>query len=197
MQFTENKIFQNFSKFLASHQQLIYYIRSIFICQELFQNFFSKFSKHSFQNSNFSDRCLFRNSLFSISNSKPFVKNFFHSFQIFSVRPPRLSATALIEYHRDSPPVNNFFHFSAFFFFARLITNAATERPTLTADRAHATTSSATLEFLFFLRGFFIIFSPFIQKARRLRGGSSPRFKQRISRTKKYNRLFCIFRFNQ
>ena len=100
----------------TSHQQLIYYIRSIFICQELFQNFFSKLLKHFFQNSNFSDRCLLRNSLFSISNSKPFVKNFFHSFQIFSVRPPCLSATALIEYHRDSPPVNNFFHFSAIFF---------------------------------------------------------------------------------
>ena len=81
-----------------------------------FSKLFSKFLKYFSQNSNFSDRHLFRNSPFSISNSKPFVKNFFHSFQIFSVRPPRLSATALIEYHRDSPPVNNFFHFSAIFF---------------------------------------------------------------------------------
>lgn len=48
-----------------------------------FSKLFSKFLKHFFQNSNFSDRRLFRNSLFSISNSKPFVKNFFHSFQIF------------------------------------------------------------------------------------------------------------------
>ena len=48
-----------------------------------FSKLFSKFLKYFSQNSNFSDRHLFRNSLFSISNSKPFVKNFFHSFQIF------------------------------------------------------------------------------------------------------------------
>ena len=143
-------------------------VDSLFIISDSFlfvNNFFKTFFevlKQIFQKSNFSDRRLFRNSLFSISNSKPFVKNFFLSFQIFSVRPPCLSATALIEYHRDYLPVNNFFHFSAIFFFVRLITNAATERPTLTADRAHATTSSTTLEFFFFLRGFFIIISPFI-----------------------------------
>ena len=95
----------------TSRWQLIHYIRFVFVCQELFQNFFRSFWSNSLKNSNFSDRCLFRNSLFSISNSKPFVKNFFHSFQIFSVRPPCLSATALIEYHRGSPPVNNFFSF--------------------------------------------------------------------------------------
>ena len=98
-------------------------IRSLFIISDSFsfvKNFFSKlfrsFLKHFYQNSNFSDRCLFRNSLFSISNSEAFVKNFFRSFQIFSVRPPRLSATALIEYHSTYAPVNNFFHFSAIFF---------------------------------------------------------------------------------
>ena len=81
-----------------------------------FSKLFSNFLKHFFQNSNFSDRHFFRNSLFSISNLLAFVKNFFHSFQIFAVRLPRLSATALIEYHRDYLPVNNFFHFSAIFF---------------------------------------------------------------------------------
>ena len=90
--------------------------QTVFHLSRTFSKLFSKFLKQFSQNSNFSDRRLFRNSLFSISNSKPFVKNFFHSFQIFSVRSPRLSATALIEYHRDSPPVNNFFHFSAIFF---------------------------------------------------------------------------------
>ena len=89
--------------------------QNYFRLSRTFSKLFSKFLKQFSQNSNFSDRCLFRNGLFSISNSKPFVKNFFHSFQIFSVRPPCLSATALIEYHRDSPPVNNFFHFSAIY----------------------------------------------------------------------------------
>ena len=42
---------------------------------------FSKFLKQFSQNSNFSDRHLFRNSLFIISNRNPFVKNFFRSFQ--------------------------------------------------------------------------------------------------------------------
>ena len=45
-----------------------------------FKTFFSKFLKQFSQNSNFSDRRLFRNSLFSISNSKPFVKDFFSFF---------------------------------------------------------------------------------------------------------------------
>ena len=97
--------------------QLIYYIRSIFVCQELFSKLFRSFLKQFSQNSNFSDRHFFRNSLFSISNSKPFVKNFFSFFSsCFSVRPPRLSATALIEYHRNYLPVNNFFQFSRKFF---------------------------------------------------------------------------------
>ena len=103
----------------TSRWQLIYYIRSIFVCQELFSKLFSKFLKHFFQNSNFSDRHLFRNSLFSISNSKPFVNNFFHSFQIFWTWLPRLSATALIEYHRDYLPVNRYFQFSWKFFWIR------------------------------------------------------------------------------
>ena len=42
---------------------------------------FSKFLNQFSQNSNFSDRRLFRNSLFIISNRNPFVKNFFRSFQ--------------------------------------------------------------------------------------------------------------------
>ena len=46
-----------------------------------FSKLFSKFLKQFSQNSNFSDRRLFRNSLFIISNRNPFVKNFFRSFQ--------------------------------------------------------------------------------------------------------------------
>ena len=106
---------QDFSELFAvlnfsSTAYLLY--QNYFRLSRTFSKLFSKFLKHFFQNSNFSDRRFFRNSLFSISNSKPFVKNFFHSFQIFSVRPPCLSATALIEYHRGSPPVNIIFHFS-------------------------------------------------------------------------------------
>ena len=46
-----------------------------------FSKLFSKFLKQFSQNSNFSDRRPFRNSLFIISNRNPFVKNFFRSFQ--------------------------------------------------------------------------------------------------------------------
>ena len=46
-----------------------------------FSKLFSKFLKQFSQNSNFSDRRLFQNSLFIISNRNPFVKNFFRSFQ--------------------------------------------------------------------------------------------------------------------
>ena len=46
-----------------------------------FSKLFSRFLKQFSQNSNFSDRRLFRNSLFIISNRNPFVKNFFRSFQ--------------------------------------------------------------------------------------------------------------------
>ena len=95
----------------------LYQIR--FCLSRTFSKLFSKFLKHFFRNSNFSDRHLFRNSLFSISNSKPFVKNFFHSFQILWTWLPCLSATALIEYHRDSPPVNIIFQFSWKFFWIR------------------------------------------------------------------------------
>ena len=42
---------------------------------------FSKFLKQFSQNSNFSDRRLFRNNLFIISNRNPFVKNFFILFK--------------------------------------------------------------------------------------------------------------------
>ena len=110
---SEHSLF-NRSVYFSLTAYLLY--QKHFHLSRTFSKLFSMFLKQFSQNSNFSDRCLFRNSLFSISNSKPFVKNFFHSFQIFSVRPPCLSATALIEYHRDSPPVNIIFQFSRKFF---------------------------------------------------------------------------------
>ena len=89
--------------------------QTVFHLSRTFSKLFSKFLKQFFQNSNFSDRCLFRNSLFIISNWNPFVKNFLFFSNRFSVRPPRLSATALIEYHSPPPPVNK--NFQVFFKF--------------------------------------------------------------------------------
>ena len=55
--------------------------QTVFHLSRTFSKLFSKFLKQIFQKSNFSDRRLFRNSLFIISNRNPFVKNFFRSFQ--------------------------------------------------------------------------------------------------------------------
>ncbi len=76
---------------------------------------FSKFLNQFSQNSNFSDRHLFRNSLFIISNRNPFVKNFFRSFQAAF----RLTAVPLSDsFNRipqHSPSCQH--KFSAFFIF--------------------------------------------------------------------------------
>ena len=71
------RTFEVLNRFSTAY--LLYQIR--FHLSRTFSKLFSKFLKQIFQNSNFSDRCLFRNSLFIISNRNPFVKNFFHSFQ--------------------------------------------------------------------------------------------------------------------
>ncbi|WP_418377274.1 hypothetical protein, partial [Agathobaculum sp.] len=55
--------------------------QTVFHLSRTFSKLFSKFLNQIFQKSNFSDRRLFRNSLFIISNRNPFVKNFFRSFQ--------------------------------------------------------------------------------------------------------------------
>ena len=49
MQSAVFKHFQNFLKFRTAFQQLIYYIRLFFICQELFQKFFRGFWSRSFK----------------------------------------------------------------------------------------------------------------------------------------------------
>ena len=49
---------------------------------------------------------------------KPVCQELFSFFSSrFSARPPRLSATALIEYHNTPPPVNNNFQFFSYFVF--------------------------------------------------------------------------------
>ena len=55
--------------------------QTVFHLSRTFSKLFSKFLKQIFQKSNFSDRRLFRNSLFIISNRNPFVKNFFVLFK--------------------------------------------------------------------------------------------------------------------
>ena len=62
--------------------------QTVFHLSRTFSKLFSKFLKQIFQKSNFSDRRLFRNSLFIISNRNPFVKNFFILFK------PLFSSTA-------------------------------------------------------------------------------------------------------
>ena len=99
---------------VSSTAYLLY--QTVFHLSRTFSKLFSKFLKQIFQNPNFSDRRLFWNSLFIISNRNPFVKNFFSFFSSrFSARPPRLSATALIEYHSSPPPVNKNFQFFSYF----------------------------------------------------------------------------------
>ena len=78
------RCFQAFSELFEvlncfSTAYLLYQMK--FRLSRTFLKLFSKFLKQIFQNPNFSDRHLFRNSLFIISNRNPFVKNFFHSFQ--------------------------------------------------------------------------------------------------------------------
>ena len=80
MQFTENKFFSELFEVpnLSFAAYSLYQIR--FCLSRTFSKLFSKFLKQFFRNSNFSDRHLFRNSLFIISNSLAFVKNFFSFF---------------------------------------------------------------------------------------------------------------------
>ena len=59
--------------------------QTVFHLSRTFSKLFSKFLRQIFQKSNFSDRRLFRNSLFIISNRNPFVKNFLFFSSRFSV----------------------------------------------------------------------------------------------------------------
>ena len=111
--------FQNFSKFLTAFQQLIYYIRLFFICQELFQNFFRSFWSRSFKNQTFWSPSLSKQLIYYIK-LKPVCQELFSFFSSrFSVRPLCLSATALIEYHSSPPPVNK--NFQVFSYFLKLV----------------------------------------------------------------------------
>ena len=106
-------------KAFTSRWQLIYYIRIIFTCQELFQNFFRSFWSISFKTQTFLTATSFETAYLVYQTQNHLSRTFFHSFQIFWTWLPRLSATALIEYHRDSPPVNIIFQFSWKFFWIR------------------------------------------------------------------------------
>ena len=67
--------------------------QTVFHLSRTFSKLFSKFLRQIFQKSNFSDRRLFRNSLFIISNRNPFVKNFL--FFSSRCRPLSLNAQRL------------------------------------------------------------------------------------------------------
>ena len=66
-----------------------------FALSRTFFNLFFRFSSRSFSFPNFSGRRPFRSSLFSISNPKLFVKNFFLLFSAFSAAHFRSSFTIL------------------------------------------------------------------------------------------------------
>ena len=66
-----------------------------FALSRTFFNLFFRFSSRSFSFPNFSGRHPFRSSLFSISNPKLFVKNFFLLFSAFSAAHFRSSFTIL------------------------------------------------------------------------------------------------------
>ena len=71
---------------------------------------FSKFLKQFSQNSNFFWPLSLSKQLIYYIKPKPVCQELFSFFSSrFSARPPRLSATALIEYHRAPPPVNKNF----------------------------------------------------------------------------------------
>ena len=72
-----------FKELCAALATAYLFYQNVFHLSRTFSKLFSKFLKHFSQNSNFSDRRLFRNSLFIISNRNPFVKNFFQNFLNF------------------------------------------------------------------------------------------------------------------
>ena len=80
-----------------------------------FSKLFRSFLNQFFQNSNFSDRRLFRNSLFIISNRNPFVKNFFRSFQAAFPFDRRASQRQLNRIPQREAGVNNNFQFFSYF----------------------------------------------------------------------------------
>ena len=124
-----------------------------------FLKLFSKFLKQSFQNSNFSDRRLFRNSLFIISNRNPFVKNFFILFKpLFRSTAAPLSDSFNRIPQGEAQSQALFSKIQSEFLRTRLITKAAMEKATLTADNAHATISTAILFPFRFLFVFFIFY---------------------------------------
>ena len=89
--------------------------QTVFHLSRTFLKLFSKFLKQIFQKSNYSDRRLFRNSLFIISNRNPFVKNFFILFKpLFSLTAVPLS-DSFNRIPQQSPSCQQ--KFSGFFIF--------------------------------------------------------------------------------
>ena len=107
--------FRNFSKFRTAFQQLIYYIRLFFICQELFQNFFRSFWSRSFKIQTFWPPSLSKQLIYYIKPKSVCQELFSFFSNRFSARPPCLSATALIEYQIPDQMSSTFFKLLRFF----------------------------------------------------------------------------------
>ena len=89
--------------------------QTVFHLSRTFSKLFSKFLRQIFQKSNFSDRRLSKQLIYYIKLKSVCQELFSFFSSRFSVRPPRLSATALIEYHSSPPPVNKNFQFFSYF----------------------------------------------------------------------------------
>ena len=84
--------FRNFSKFRTAFQQLIYYIRLFFICQELFQNFFRSFWGRSFKNQTFLTAVSFETAYLLYQTEIRLSRTFFILFKpLFSLTAVPLS----------------------------------------------------------------------------------------------------------
>lgn len=108
-----SELFEVLNRFSTAY--LLY--QTVFHLSRTFSKLFSKFLKQIFQKSNFSDRRLFRNSLFIISNRNPFVKNFFILFKpLFSLTAVPLS-DSFNRIPQQSPSCQQ--KFSGFFIFLK------------------------------------------------------------------------------
>lgn len=84
-----------------------------------FSKLFSKFLKQIFQKSNFLTAVSFETAYLLYQTEIRLSRTFSFFSSRFSARPPRLSATALIEYHSSPPPVNK--NFQVFSYFLKLV----------------------------------------------------------------------------
>ena len=93
--------------------------QTVFHLSRTFSKLFSKFLKQIFQKSNFLTAASFETAYLLYQTEIRLSRTFSFFSSRFSARPPRLSATALIEYHSTPPPVNK--NFQVFSYFLKLV----------------------------------------------------------------------------